>query len=67
MSIRSLFARLFGRKPVGISNPFTRHAVLEPARSRCFRCEALTSTLVMQNPSQRVCATCLGDKKVPHA
>jgi hypothetical protein len=66
MSTRTLFARLFGRKPP-IRDPLSRHAVLDPARSRCFRCEALTSTLVMQDPAQRVCAMCLGDKKVPHA
>ena len=62
MSIRSLFARLFGRKPPRWE-PLSRHTVLDPARSRCFRCEALTSTLVMQNPAQRVCAMCLGDKR----
>ena len=66
MSIRSLFAKLFGRKPQ-IWEPLSRHAVFAPGRSRCFRCKALTSTLVMQNPAQRVCATCLGDKKAPHA
>ena len=66
MSIRSLFARLFGRKPPRCE-PLSRHTVFDTARSRCFRCEALTSTLVMQNPAQRVCSICLGDKRAPYA
>ena len=49
MSIRSLFARLFGRKPVGINIPFTRHAVLDPARSRCFWCEAALDDINLMN------------------